>query len=168
MKRPSVRSRNSCTTWQAFSWVRLPTTTLTTSRCSGSRATWSQQSPWRASLGSSGLQCFCFLPTKDHFSSNWTSWVEGGKGHEFVVAISGVLAGLSGVADDGVLVHAHQAGGLADAAAVLQVLEDGEGARVRQAGAEEGGAFALGEAPLAGAAGEHAAPVRAVAEANAE
>jgi hypothetical protein len=94
--------------------------------------------------------------------------VEGGKGHEFVVAISGVLAGLSGVADDGVLVHAHQAGGLADAAAVVQVREDGQGLGRRQAGAEQGGALALGEAFLAGAAGEQAAAVRSVVEGDAE
>jgi hypothetical protein len=113
-------------------------------------------------------QCFCFLVTKDHFSSNWTSCVAGGKSHEFVVGLSGVPAGLEGVADDGVLIDARQAGGLADAAAVLEVLEDGEGFVVGQSCAEQGGAFTLGEALLAGAAGEHAALPGAVAEGNAE
>jgi hypothetical protein len=126
---------------------------------------WSQQSPQRASAGS---QCFCFLATKDHFSSNCTSRVAGGKSHEFVVGLSGVVAGLEGVANDGVLIDAGQASGLADAAAVLEVLEDGEGLVVGQSCAEQGGAFTLGEALLAGAAGEHAALAGAVAEGHAE
>jgi hypothetical protein len=115
-----------------------------------------------------GSQCFCFLATKDHFSSSWASWVAGGKSHELVVGGSGVPAGLQGVADDGVLIDADEAGGLSNAAAFVEVVEDGEGLVVGEAGAEQGGAFALGEAPLAGAAGEHPAPVRAVAEAGAE
>ena len=114
------------------------------------------------------MQCFCFLVTKDHFSSNWTSWVAGGKSHEFVVGLSGVAAGLEGVADDGVFIDARQAGGLPDAAAVLEVSEDGEGLVVGQSGAEQGGALALGEALLAATAGEHAALVLAVAEGDAE
>src|SRR3954451_20037209 len=167
MKRPSVRSYNSCTNCVAFSSVRLPTTTLRTNRCSGSRATWSQQSPQRASAGSAAWQCFCFLKTKDHFSSSWASWVEGGKGHEFVVALPGVAASPQGIADGGVLVDPRQAGRLADAAAVLEVGKDGDGLGRGQSGAEQGGAFALGEALLAGAAGEHPALGTAVAEADA-
>ena len=77
-------------------------------------------------------------------------------------------AGLEGVADDRVLIDAGQAGGLADAAAVLEVLEDGEGFVVGQSCAEQGGALALGEALLAGAASEHAAVVLAVTEGDAE
>jgi hypothetical protein len=126
---------------------------------------WSQQSPQRVSAGA---QCFCFLATKAHFSSSWISWVEGGKGHVLVVAVVGVLAGPQGVADDRVLIDPRQAGGLAHAAAVLEVLEDGQGLGVGQANAEEGGALALGEALLAGAAGEHPAAVAAVVEADAE
>ena len=72
------------------------------------------------------MQCFCFLATKDHFSSSWASWVQGGKGHEFVVAGAGVLAGPQGIADDGVFIDAGQSGGLADAATVLEVTEDVE------------------------------------------
>ena len=108
------------------------------------------------------------MPTKDHFSSNWTSWVAGGKGHELVVALLGVPASLHGVADDGVFIDADQACRLADAAILLKVMEDGEGLGVRQAGAEQGSAFAFGEALLAGSADEHAAAVRAVVEADAE
>ena len=114
------------------------------------------------------MQFFSFLATKDHFSSNCTSCVAGGKSHEFVVGLSGVAAGLEGVANDGVLIDARQASGLPDAAAVLEVLEDGEGLVVGQSCAEQGGALALREAQLAGAAGEHAALVRAVAEGDAE
>jgi hypothetical protein len=108
------------------------------------------------------------LATKDHFSSNWTSWVCGGKSHELVVGLLRVRAGLDGVADDGVFIDAGQAGGLADAAPLSEVLEDGQGLGVGQARAEQGGAGPLGEAPLAGATDEHAAAVLAVAEADAE
>jgi hypothetical protein len=112
-----------------------------------------------------GAPPVCFLATKDHFSSSWASWVAGGKSHEFVVG----LPGLVGVADDGVLIDADEAGGLSNAAAVLEVLEDREGLVVGQARAEQGRAFALGEAHLAGAAGEQAALfVLAVAEGDAE
>jgi hypothetical protein len=93
----------------------------------------------------------------------------GGKGHEFVVSLLGVFGRPQGVADDGVFIDAHQACGLADAAAVPEVLEDGQGLFVRESAAEEGTAFAFGEAGLAGAADEHAALLRlAVAEADAE
>jgi hypothetical protein len=109
------------------------------------------------------------LVTKDHFSSSWTSWVVGGKSHEFVVGLLGVGAGPQGVADDGVFINARQACGLADAAAVLEVLKDGEGPFVGESAAEEGTAFAFGETCLAGAADEHAALFGwAVAKANAE
>jgi hypothetical protein len=108
------------------------------------------------------------LATKDHFSSSWTSWVAGGKSHEFVVGLAGVGGRLGGVAYDGIFIDAGEARRLADAAAVVQVLEDGEGSVVGQAGAEQGGAGALGEAALAGATGEHAAAVLAIPKGNAE
>jgi len=84
------------------------------------------------------------------------------------VALLGVAAGLHGVADDGVLIDANQAGGLADAAVLLEVLEDGQGLGVRQAGAEQSSTLALREAPLTGSADEHTAAVRAIVEADAE
>ena len=115
------------------------------------------------------MQCFCFLATKDHFSSSGTSWVVGGKSHQLVVSGVGVVAGPQGVAHDGVFIDARQACGLADAAAILKVLKDGQSLRVVEAAAKESRALALGEAVLAGAAGEHAAlPAGAVAEADAE
>jgi hypothetical protein len=79
-----------------------------------------------------------------------------------------VGAGLEGVADDRVFIDTDQARGLPDAAAVVEVAEDGEGLVVGQARAEQGGPFALGEPVLAGAANEHAALVVAVAEGDAE
>jgi len=75
-------------------------------------------------VGSSRSQCFSFLVTNDHFSSNWTSCVAGGKSHELVVELLGVRAGQQAVADDGVLVHADQARGLADADAFGDVAQD--------------------------------------------
>src|SRR6476619_2161410 len=108
MTRPPVRRWKSRTSVWVASVVRLPTTRLTTNRLSGSRATWSQQSPRRAS---SGPQFFCFFPTKAHFSSNCTSSVFGGKGDQFVVHRLGVVAGESGVPGDGVGVDAGEACG---------------------------------------------------------
>ena len=114
------------------------------------------------------MQCFCFLTTKDHFSSNWTSWVAGGKSRALVVALPGVGSGPQGVADDGVFSDADQARGLANPAAVWEVLEDSAGLVVRESRAEPGGALALREALLTGATGEQAPSALAVAEADAE
>jgi hypothetical protein len=108
------------------------------------------------------------LLTKDHFSSNWASWVEGGKGHAFIVAAAGVRAGAPGVADDAVFIDAGQRRGPSAAAAVLSVPQDVHGLLLRQAGALQGGALALGEASLAGATGEQAQATLAVAEADAQ
>jgi hypothetical protein len=76
---------------------------------------------------------------------------------------TGVAAGEQGVAGDRVLADAGQPTGLAYATAVGQVGEDGGGRLRRQAGVEQRGALALGEAGLAGAAAEQAAAVGAVA-----
>src|SRR6202142_1863602 len=125
MIRPPVRSRKSWTSSRVLSSVRLPGTTLTTKRCSGSKATWSQLSPWWASAGFSGSQCFSFLPTKAHLSSNWTSRVWGGKSHEFVVDLLGVLAGDHGQANDRVLVHLDEPTRLPDPTVLLQMVHNG-------------------------------------------
>jgi hypothetical protein len=93
----------------------------------------------------------------------------GGKSHQLVVGLVGVGASPQGVANDGVFIDAGQARGLADTTAILEVLEDGEGSALRESGSEEGGAFALGEARLTGAADEQPALLAgAVAEADAE
>jgi len=77
--------------------------------------------------------------------------------------------GSQGVANDGVFIDPGEACRLADPTAVLEVLEDGEGLALREAGGEQGGAFALREAGLAGAADEQATLLaRAIAEADAE
>ena len=84
------------------------------------------------------------------------------------MGLLGVGAGLEGVANDGVFIDTRQASRLPDTATVLEVLEDGEGLSVGQSCAKQSGALALGEALLAGTAGEHAALVWAIAEGDAE
>src|SRR5262249_48939514 len=121
---------------------------------------WSQSSPLSASAGSPGSQPFCFLATKFHFSSNWTSRVRGGNGHELIVEALRLVAGHGDVAGDGVPADAGQPAGGADACALADVVEDGDGLVGRQPGALQGGALALGGRPLTGAAVDHTdAPV---------
>jgi hypothetical protein len=104
------------------------------------------------------------LATKDHFSSSWTSRVSGGKGHEFVVGVPGVLPGLACQPRHGIAVDADQTFGLADPVALDQVLEDRDGFLRGQAGVEQRGALALGEAGVARLAVEQAdMPLLAVA-----
>ena len=74
--------------------------------------------------GRSRSQFASFLATKAHFSSNWASRVRGGNGDQFVVEPPGVLAGDPAVAGDGVAVHLAEPAGLADAAALGDVLQD--------------------------------------------
>src|SRR6266542_6736598 len=105
ISRPPVRSLKSCTSNCTWVSVRFPGTTLTTNRCSGSKATWSQLSPTSPARGSPGAQCFSFLATNDHFSSNCTSRVFGGKSHALVVDVLGVAAGYQGQPHHRVLVH---------------------------------------------------------------
>src|SRR5262245_35783057 len=66
-------------------------------------------------------------------------------------------SGLAAVAGDGLPIHADEPSGLADTVALGDVMEDRDGLLRRQVGAEQRGAFALGEAGLAGPAAEHAA-----------
>src|SRR5258708_2111931 len=126
LRRPPLRRWKSSTNSCLCIAVRLPATTLTTRRCSGSKATGSPLSPCSPANGSSGRQCFSFLATNDHFSSNWTSRVLGGKSHVLVVDFLGVLAGNQSQAYHRVFVDADQATRLAHAAAFLQMLEDRE------------------------------------------
>jgi hypothetical protein len=97
-----------------------------------------------------------FLATKDHFSSNWSSVVRGGEGDQLVVGRPGVVAGLAGVSGHGVTVDAHEPLGLADAAALGEMIEDGDGLIFGQVRAEQGCALSLGEAVAAGSASEEA------------
>jgi hypothetical protein len=89
------------------------------------------------------------LATNDHISSNWTSRVSGGKGHEFVVAVSGVPPGPACQPHHGVAVDADEPLGLPDPVAFDQVLQDGDGLLLGQAAVEQWGTFAFGEAGLA-------------------
>jgi hypothetical protein len=81
----------------------------------------------------------------------------GGKSHEFVVEFSGMSTGEDGQPYHRVLVDPDQAARLADAATLLEMLEDGEGFLLGEFAAVQRGALALGETLLAGAAGEDSA-----------
>jgi hypothetical protein len=96
------------------------------------------------------------LATKDHFSSNWSSVVRGGEGDQLVVGRRGVVAGLAGVAGHRVAVDPHQAFGLADAAPLFEVLENGGGLLLGQMRTEQRSALSFGEAITAGSASEEA------------
>jgi len=49
----------------------------------------------RLSAGSLSLQCFSFLPTKAHFSSNCTSLVFGGKRYQLIVKRLGMFGSIA-------------------------------------------------------------------------
>ena len=66
------------------------------------------------------------MATKFHFSSNWTSRVRGGNGHELVVEALRLVAGHGDVAGHGVPADAGQPAGGADADALADVVEDGD------------------------------------------
>ena len=83
--------------------------------------------------------------------------MRGGNRHEFVVEILGVAAGNPAIAGDRVGVHPAEPSGLADAAPLGDVLQDGLDLFGRQPGVEQGCPLALGEAGLTGAASEHPA-----------
>jgi hypothetical protein len=96
------------------------------------------------------------LATNDHISSSWISRVSGGKGHELVVDVPGVLAGLAGQPHDGVAMDADEA--------LDQMLEDGDDLLRGQAGVRQRAALSFGEAGFAGVAVEQSdVPVFAVA-----
>jgi hypothetical protein len=95
--------------------------------------------------------------------------VEGGKAYQLIVEQGGVFTGPQGVADDGIFSDLDETAGRAYAAAFAEVFQDAEYFVVRQAGIKERGAFAFGEAVLAGAADEQTSLfLGAVAEADAE
>jgi hypothetical protein len=92
------------------------------------------------------------LPTNAHFSSNWTSLVWGGKSHEFVVDLLGVLAGDHGQANHGILVDPHEATGLSDPTILLEMVQDSHRLVVGEFAAVQSGPLAFGETVLASAA----------------
>jgi hypothetical protein len=77
----------------------------------------------------------------------------------------GLVAGKGEVAGDGIPGDASEATGGADAAALADVVEDGDDLVGRQLGALEGGALEFGGRLLAGAAVDHADPLVAAAPA---
>jgi hypothetical protein len=72
------------------------------------------------------------------------------------MSVVGMLSGDAGQSDDGVGIDPDQASGGADATALIQVLEDGEGLLLGEMGVEQGRALSLREAALAGVAVEQA------------
>jgi len=70
------------------------------------------------------------------------------------VELLGVLAGQFGQPHDGVLIDTDQPARLANATAIGQVLQDGQGLVPGEARIEQGGGLAFGEAGLAGPAVE--------------
>jgi hypothetical protein len=92
------------------------------------------------------------LATNDHISSSWISRVSGGKGHELVVGVSGVLSGQAGQPHDGIAMDPDEAFGLADTVAFDEMLQDGDDFLRGQAGVGERGALAFGKSALAGVA----------------
>jgi hypothetical protein len=70
------------------------------------------------------------------------------------MSVVGVLPGGAGQSDDGVAVDADEPSGGADAAALVEVLEDGVGLLLGQVAAVQRRALALGEAGPAGVAVE--------------
>jgi hypothetical protein len=81
----------------------------------------------------------------------------------------GVLAGNDSPADDGILVDADQAAGLAHPTVFLQMVQHGHGFVVGQLAAVQRRALAFGETLLAGPASEHPAFLAgAVAKADAQ
>jgi hypothetical protein len=106
------------------------------------------------------------LPTKAHFSSNWTSRVFGGKSHEFVVELSGVLAGQEAVSNHRVLVHPDQPTGLSDPTPLGDVGQDRHHLGFGQPCVEQWCPFSLGEPSLAGLAVQQPTLMAAVSRAN--
>jgi hypothetical protein len=107
----------------------------------------------------SGSQFFCLLPTNDHFSSDWTSRVRGGKSYELIMSVVGRLSGDASQSDDCVTMNADEPSGGADAAVLVEVLEDGVGPLLGQMAAVERRALAFGEPGPAGVAVELAEPL---------
>lgn len=73
----------------------------------------------------------------------------GGKSHQLVVSVFGVLTGQQGKPRDGVFVDPDQPSGLADAASFGEVLQDRQDFVMRQLGLEERGPPKFGEPGLA-------------------
>ncbi|HJZ56878.1 MAG TPA: hypothetical protein VKE74_18055 [Gemmataceae bacterium] len=83
------------------------------------------------------------------------------------MSVVGVLTGGTGEPDDGVAVDADEPPGGADAAPLVEVLEDGQGLLLGEVAAVQRGALPLGEAGPAGVAVE-LAELLVLAEATAD
>jgi hypothetical protein len=96
------------------------------------------------------------LATKDHFSSNWTSRVRGGKGDQLIVEVAGMLAGDSAQAADRGAIHLAEPPGLPDTASLGDVFQDRFDLPRRQPRVEQRRPLPFGESRLAGLTTEHA------------
>jgi hypothetical protein len=94
------------------------------------------------------------LKTNDHFSSNWTSRVRGGKSHELVVELLGVRAGEPAVVNHRVAVHSDEPAGRPNTAPLGEVLKERDDLVHGELGAKQGRPFPLGESAAAPAAVE--------------
>jgi hypothetical protein len=86
----------------------------------------------------------------------------GGKSHELVVELLGLIAREQAKTDYGVLVHADQAAGLPHAAAFGDVLQQGHDLILGQATVEQRRSLAFGEACLTGSAAQQPPLLRTV------
>ena len=79
----------------------------------------------------------------------------GGKGHEFVVDLAGVVARQPAITHHRIPMYADQTAGLADAAALGNVLQYRAKLLLRQCRAKKCRPFTLGKPCLAGSAAKH-------------
>jgi hypothetical protein len=116
-----------------------------------------------------GSQFFSFLATKAHFSSNWASRVFGGKSHELVVEVAGMLAGDSAQTADRAAIYVAKSTCLTYATPLGDVIEHRFQLLRRNAGVKVRCPFSLGKTDLANATPEHSPLLmRAVATGHGE
>ena len=94
--------------------------------------------------------------------------VVGGKSYQFVVELLGLFARPDGIADDGVLADADEAGRLANATAIGEMFEKRQDFFGGQAGGEQRSTFEFGEALVTGATVKQASLSRAIVAADGE
>jgi hypothetical protein len=92
----------------------------------------------------------------------------GGKSHEFIVQLLGVLAGQEAVTDHGVFIDPDEAAGLANPDSFDNVVEDIDNLVLRQTRVKEGCPFAFRETYLASPAPQQAALLATIAHRHGE
>jgi hypothetical protein len=84
----------------------------------------------------------------------------GGKTDQLIVEVAGMISGDPAQSTDGPPIHLAEPSGLADAAPLVDVLQDRFDLLGRQPRVEQGRLFAFGESGFANAATEHASGLR--------